>query len=64
MDYQAAVKGIADSGNSKGNKYLRWSESEKFEIGKYAAENGASNAARKFTTKSKPLSESTARRFS
>ena len=41
LDYQSAVEGIANSGNSKGKKiYLKWSESEKIEIGKYAAEYG------------------------
>ena len=43
--------------------YTNWTNKERFVIGKYAAENGQTAAARKFSSKNKPLNESTARRF-
>ena len=65
LDYHASVQAIADSTNSKKiNSYCRWSDKDRFQIGKYAAVHGASAAAKKFATKDKPLNESSARRFS
>ena len=65
LDYHASVQAIADSTNSKKiNSYCRWSDKDRFQIGKYAAVHGASAAAKKFVTKDKPLNESSARRFS
>jgi len=65
LDYQVSIQTIADSTNSKKRKsYNRWSEKDRFQIGKYAAVHGASAAAKKFATKDKPLNESSARRFS
>ena len=43
---------------------MKWSEKERYEIGKYAAIHGSRTAERKFHTKEKPLSESNAKRFS
>ena len=43
---------------------MKWSEKERYEIGKYAAIHGSRAAGKKFDTKEKPLSESNARRFS
>ena len=65
LDYHASVQAIADSTNSKKiNSYCRWSDKDRFQIGKYAAVHGASAAAKKFATKDKPPNESSARRFS
>ena len=64
LDYQASVQAIPDSTNSKKRKsYCRWSDKDRFQIGKYAAVHGASAAANKFAT-NKSLNESSARRFS
>ena len=42
LDYQASVQAIADSTNSKKRKaYCRWSDKDRFQIGKYAAVHGA-----------------------
>ena len=47
----------------KKNSYQKWTDKQRFQIGKYAAENDLAAAARKFTTKQNPLNESTVRRF-
>ena len=47
----------------KKNSYQKWTDKQRFQIGKYAAESGPKAAARKFTTKQNPLNESTVRRF-
>ena len=65
LDYQASVQAIADSTNSQKRKtYCRWSDKDRFQIGKYATVHGTAAAAKKFATKDKPLNESSARRFS
>ena len=52
LDYHASVQAIADSTNSKKiNSYCRWSDKDRFQIGKYAAVHGASAAGKKFATK-------------
>ena len=65
LDYQASVQAIADSTNSKKRKSsCRWSDKDRFQIGKYATLHGASAAAKKIATKDKALNESSAGRFS
>ena len=52
LDYHASVQAIADSTNSKKiNSYCRWSDKDRFQIGKYAAVHGASAAAKKLQQK-------------
>ena len=65
LDYDAvlvATTNIATQ-SKKRNPYQRWSASERFEIGKYGAQNGHVAAVRKFSKNEKPLNESSVRRF-
>ena len=48
---------------SKRKSYQKWSDKERYDIGKYASLHGPVPAAKKFGTKEKPLNESSARRF-
>ena len=59
------IKDHAASPNSTKRKpqYHKWSENERYNIGKYAAENGNINTVRKFKTDFPKLSESTVRTF-
>ena len=65
VDYIAVTEAVEASSQVKIRKqtYTNWTNKERFVIGKYAAENGHTAAARKFSSKNKPLNESTARRF-
>jgi len=63
LDYEAVMEATEKPESSGKKSYNRWSEKERFDIGKYAAIHGGSAAAAKFQTKDKPLNESTARRF-
>ena len=49
--------------SAKRKNYRKWSDKERYDIGKYATLHGAVPAAKKFGTKEKPLNESSARRF-
>ena len=61
----AVTEAVESCSNTKKRKpYQRWTNEERFKIGKYAAENGPAAAARKFTNKKNPLNESSVRRFS
>ena len=62
-DYFSVSEAVTNSSGSKRNPYQKWSDKQRFQIGKYAAENGPIAATRKFTTKQNPLNESTVRRF-
>ena len=64
MDYQACSEASTNITSNRPKSYLKWSEKERYEIGKYAAIHGSRAAGKKFDTKEKPLSESNARRFS
>ena len=64
MDYQACSEASTNITSNRPKNYRKWSEKERYEIGKYAAIHGSRAAERKFHTKEKPLSESNARRFS
>ena len=44
-------------------KYRKWTDKQRYTIGKYAAENGNANMLRKFKTEFQNLSESTVRTF-
>ena len=63
MDYQACSEASTNITSNKPKIYRKWSEKERYEIGKYAAIHGSRAAERKFHTKEKPLSEGNARRF-
>ena len=64
MDYRACSEANTSITSNRPKKYRKWSEKERYEIGKYAAIHGSRAAERKFCMKEKPLSESNARRFS
>ena len=65
VDCIAVTEAVEASSQVKTRKqtYTNWTNKERFVIGKYAAENGQTAAARKFSSKNKPLNESTTRRF-
>ena len=63
LDYSSVGEAVANLSGSKINFYQKWTEKQRFQIGKYAAENGPAAVARKLTTKQNPLNESTVRRF-
>ena len=44
-------------------QYRKWTDKQRYTIGKYAAENGNANTLRKFKTEFPNLSESTVRTF-
>ena len=64
MDYQSCSEASTNITSNRPKNYKKWSEKERYEIGKYAVIHGSRAAERKFHTKEKPLSESNARRFS
>ena len=64
MDYRACSEASTNITSNRPKNYRKWSEKERYEIGKYAAIHGSRAAERKFHTKEKPLSESNAWRFS
>ena len=57
LDYSSVSEAVANSSGSKRN-YQKWTDKQRFQIGKYAVENGPAAAARKFTTIQNPLKES------
>lgn len=65
LDHIAATQAATSASNTSNRKknYVHWTEKERFQIGKYAAENGHAATVRKFNKKEKPLNESTVRRF-
>ena len=65
VDYLAVTEAVASSSQSSTRKrtHNHWSNKERFTIGKYSAENGHAATVRKFSSKEKPLNESTVRRF-
>ena len=61
---EATVKAIQKATNSKKRSaYNKFTTSERFKIGKYASENGPTNAVRTFQKDFPKLRESTAREF-
>ena len=63
MDYRACSEASTNITSNKPKNYRKWSEKERYEIGKCAAIHGSRAAERKFHNKEKPLSEGNARRF-
>ena len=63
LDFSSVSKAVANSSGSKRKSYQKWTDRQRFQIGKYAAENGPAATAKKFTTEMSPLNESTVRRF-
>ena len=65
VDYRAVTEAVKISSKKSNRKesYTHWLNKERFTIGKYAAENGHAATARKFSSKEKPLNESTVRRL-
>ena len=64
MDYQACSEASTNITSNRPKNYRKWSEKERYEIGKYAAIHGSRAAERNFNIKEKPLSESNTRIFS
>ena len=62
LDHEACVEATSKI-PSKRKSYQKWSDKERYDIGKYASLHGPVPAAKKFGTKEKPLNESSARRF-
>lgn len=65
VDYLAVTEVVASCSqlNTRKKHHNHWSDKERFTIGKYSAENGHAATVRKFSSKEKPLNESTVRRF-
>ena len=64
MDYRACSEASTNITSNRPKNYRKWSEKERYEIGKYAAIHGSRAAERMFHTKEKLLSECNARIFS
>ena len=64
MDYRPCSEASTNITSNNPKSYRKWSEKERYKIGKYAAIHGSRAAERKFHTKEKPLRESNARKFS
>ena len=57
MDYRACSEASTNITSNRPKNYRKWSEKERYEIGKYAAIHGSRAAERKFHTKEKPISQ-------
>ena len=64
MDYRACSEASTNITSNGLKNYQKWSENDRYEIGKYAAIHGSRAVRRKFHTKEKSLSESNVQRFS
>ena len=49
--------------DKKGKPYIKWTDKERFNVGKYASQNGIAAAVRHYRSKYKHLNESTVRGF-
>lgn len=63
LDYEATVENISSVVAQKRGNYKKYSETDRFQIGKYANENGNSKALIHFKHKFPGLKESTVRTF-
>ena len=63
LNYSSVSEAVTNSSGLKRNSYQKWTDKQRFQIGKYAAKNGPAAAARKFTTKQNPLNKNTVQRF-
>ena len=64
MDYRACSEASTNITSNRPKNYRKWSEKERYEIGKYAAIHGSRAAERNFHVKEKLISESISQRFS
>ena len=63
LDFRAVQKQVQDASSGKRNQYVKYSDVDRFDIGKYANENGPAAAVRKFSSRFTALNESTVRTF-
>ena len=55
LDFSSISKAIANSSGSKRKSYQKWTDRQRFQIGKYVAENAPGATAKKFTSEMSPL---------
>ena len=63
LDFQVVQDEIAQKKSKRKTSYQKYSEEDRLKIGKYASENGATAAVRKFKNSYPDMKESTVRRF-
>ena len=63
LDFRAVQKRVQDVCSGKRSQYVKYSDVNRFDIGKYANENGPAATVRKFSSKFTALNESTVRTF-
>ena len=65
LDFQAVQSSVNDvySSSSKRGQYTEFSDTDQFDIGKYASEHGPAAAVQKFSEEFKTLNKSTVRGF-
>ena len=63
LDFQGVQDEIAQKKSKRKTSYQKYSEEDRFKIGKYASENGATAAVRKFKNSYPDMKESTVRGF-
>ena len=63
LDFQVVQDEIAQKKSKRKTSYQKYSEEDRFKIGKDASENGATAAVRKFKNSYPDMEESTARGF-
>lgn len=63
VDFGVIHTSYEEASTSKRSKYMKWSEKDRYEIGKYASLNGPAATVRKFKQRFPALNESTTRTF-
>ena len=63
LDFRAVQERVQDVSSGKRSQYVKYSDVDRFNIGKYANENGPAATVRKFSSKFTALNESTVRTF-
>ena len=63
LDFQVVQDEIAQKKSKRKTSHQKYSEEDRFKIGKYASENGATAAVRKFKNSYPDMKESTVREF-
>ena len=63
LDFQVVQNEIAQKKSNRKTSYQKYYVEDRFKIGKYASENGATAAVRKFKTLYPDMKESTIRGF-
>ena len=61
LDFEVASSAMKESGKNKRERYYKYTDEERFNIGKHMAEFGAASSLRKFKGKFPDLNESTLR---